>query len=666
MLGKKSEEPQTDQNRVPKAGTEITRPKVFRMKKYLSFFLPLMFVMTVPAFGAVSVSSPGNGADVTTPFTLTADASDCSNQTVSSMGYSLDSSSDTTIVKGTSIDAKVPSSTGKHTLHVKAWGSQGASCVTDVAIDVTGAAATSDGVTVSSPGNGSTVTSPFEVSATSETCDGQAVSGMGYSLDSSSNTTIEHGTTSLVEQISASAGQHTIHVKSWGNQGAGCVANIGVDVSGVGASPDSAGSSTSTDGITVASPGNGATVGSPFALSAQASSCSGQAVSGMGYSLDSSSSTTIVHNSTTVAASISASAGKHTLHVKSWGNEGAGCVANVAINVSSAAAAAATVSSGEGISVSSPSNGATVSSSFDVVASASTCSGQAVTGMGYSFDNSSDTITESGKALDAPASTSSGTHTLHVKSWGVNGAGCVASLTINVGAGSSSSTSGPSIPSSAVSVSSIQALGNWQMAYDTGTNGSASGNMALVGSPTINGSTRRFITKYTSGGGERYWVSFGDDTGATNFEYDAWVYFDGTQGDVANLEMDMNQTMSNGQTVIYGFQCDGYNNVWDYDRNGGTPTNYKDEWVQSKVPCEIRSWSRDTWHHIQITYSRSGGNVTYHSVWLDGKEHAINATVPSAFALGWGPVLLTNFQVDGLGSSGTANLYLDKLTISRW
>ena len=72
------------------------------------------------------------------------------------------------------------------------------------------------------------------------------------------------------------------------------------------------------------------------------------------------------------------------------------------------------------------------------------------------------------------------------------------------------------------------------------------------------------------------------------------------------------------------------------------------------------------WHHVQISYSRnSSGYVTYHSVWLDGSESQINATVPSAFALGWAPVLLTNFQIDGIGS-GSNTVYLDKVTISRW
>ncbi|MFP5206374.1 MAG: hypothetical protein ACLGSH_13535 [Acidobacteriota bacterium] len=72
------------------------------------------------------------------------------------------------------------------------------------------------------------------------------------------------------------------------------------------------------------------------------------------------------------------------------------------------------------------------------------------------------------------------------------------------------------------------------------------------------------------------------------------------------------------------------------------------------------------WHHIQISYSRdSSGYVSYHSVWFDGAESPINATAFSAFALGWPPVLLTNFQVDGFGS-GSNTIYLDKVTISRW
>ena len=52
------------------------------------------------------------------------------------MGYSFDNSPDAAIVNNTWLQANVSSATGSHTLHVKAWGNQGAVCVTDVAIYV--------------------------------------------------------------------------------------------------------------------------------------------------------------------------------------------------------------------------------------------------------------------------------------------------------------------------------------------------------------------------------------------------------------------------------------------------------------------------------------------------------------------------------------------------
>ncbi|HEX3661975.1 MAG TPA: hypothetical protein VHU89_11115, partial [Acidobacteriaceae bacterium] len=59
------------------------------------------------------------------------------------------------------------------------------------------------------------------------------------------------------------------------------------------------------------------------------------------------------------------------------------------------------------------------------------------------------------------------------------------------------------------------------------------------------------------------------------------------------------------------------------------------------------------------------GNITYKSVTLDGTTHTINATAFNARSLGWGSSIVTNFQVDGKGS-GSATVYLDKLTVSRW
>ena len=211
---------------------------------------------------------------------------------------------------------------------------------------------------------------------------------------------------------------------------------------------------------------------------------------------------------------------------------------------------------------------------------------------------------------------------------------------------------------------------NWKDAYDTGTSGSsgtATGAMSLTNAPSMSGNAREFATTYLDSGGERYYVSFGSDTASMNFFYDVWVYLPGSPADIANLEFDMNQVISNGQTVIYGFQCDGYSNTWDYTENSGTPQIPIDHWIKSAAACNIHDWSTETWHHVQVSYSRdNSGNVTYNSVWLDAVEQQINTTVPSAFALGWGSTLLTNFQVDGLGASGSSTAYLDDLTVYRW
>jgi hypothetical protein len=316
------------------------------------------------------------------------------------------------------------------------------------------------------------------------------------------------------------------------------------------------------------------------------------------------------------------------------------------------------------VTVNSPSNGAEVPSPFSVSADASTCSSQPVSTIGYSLDNSTDTSTVSGSSLDVQVSAGPGSHTVHVKAWGNQGAACDTDIAFTVQAGVSASV----VPALALSVSSIESLSNWISVFDTATgSGGASGVTSIVSSPSQNGHAREFTTRFANSTGARFSVSFGDDETSTNFFYDGWVYLDNSSSKIANLELDMNQTMENGQTALFGFQCDGYTSTWDYTKNAGTPTAPKDQWVHSGAYCNPRSWSINTWHHVQVYYSRDeAGNITYHSVLLDGAQQDINATVNSAFALGWGPTLTTNLQVDGLGTSGSANVYLSNLIIYRW
>lgn len=411
--------------------------------------------------------------------------------------------------------------------------------------------------------------------------------------------------------------------------------------------------------VTVTSPVSNSVVGIPFVLTATAGPCSSQPVAAMGYSLDA-GSTTIV-NAASINAQVSALVGSHILHVKSWGNQGAGCVTDVPIMVSQSAAAALFTD----LTVSQPSPGAKLVSPFALTASITKCQSQTVAAMGYSIDDSSNTTIVNGAALNVQAFSPVGAHTIHVKSWGNQGASCVSNIAVNV-VPSPTST----LPSSAIAVNGIQTLANWQAAIDTvtGTSGATSGNSYLVNSPTLSGRSRKFVTNYTNYEAERYHVSFGADTWATNFLYDGWFYLPSPSNNIAILEFDMNQVMANGQTVIFGFQCDSWSKTWDFTANAGTPQRYSDIWLHSAAGCNVQNWATNAWHHVQISYSRDGvGNVTYKSVWLDNVQQDLYITVPSAFALGWSPTLLTNFQVGGMTSAAqTVTVYMDKLTVYRW
>lgn len=412
---------------------------------------------------------------------------------------------------------------------------------------------------------------------------------------------------------------------------------------------------------TVSSPENSSTVSSPFTLSASANNCSNQDISSMGYSLDASTQTTVV-NASAINTSVSAAVGGHTIHVKAWGNGGAVCVTDVAVTVASSAAASSSSTSSGDPSVSTPNNGASVTSPFSLSASSSSCDGQPTTTIGYSVDDSSSTTTVSGTVLNTSVSVGTGGHTVHVKSWGNGGASCVSNVAVTVTATSSAA------PSNATNVSNLQVTGSWSAIHDSGTPGSSSGSTSLTSSPSRSGNARHMNTSYNDYGGERYMASFSDDASAQNFVYDAWVYIQDTATGIANIEMDLNQVIGNGWTVIMGFQCDGWSGTWDYTANKGSATSPNDQWVHSGAKCNPKSWGVNAWHHVQIAFTHdASGNVTYQSVTLDGAQQSINAKVFSGFALGWGKTVLTNFQVDG-GTSYAygSNVYLDDLTVSYW
>ena len=123
--------------------------------------------------------------------------------------------------------------------------------------------------------------------------------------------------------------------------------------------------------------------------------------------------------------------------------------------------ALATASAVAQTAIYSPANGSQVGSPFTLNMAASSCSGQAVSAVGYSLDNSTQAAIFQVNYMNGPVSTSAGWHVLHVKVWNRYGAFCPTDLSIDVVPGASatgSSNATSVIPANAIGVGGIQTM----------------------------------------------------------------------------------------------------------------------------------------------------------------------------------------------------------------
>jgi len=295
------------------------------------------------------------------------------------------------------------------------------------------------------------------------------------------------------------------------------------------------------------------------------------------------------------------------------------------------------------------------------------CDGLTPISFGYTIDNKSKFVLGvTGHDINTTDQTmSAGTHTIHFTSWNVKGM-CPVVDTSFTATEAVGHTTGHTIPSNAISTGSLDGASNWEWNHDPGTPGESRGSSLYpANSETLDGASRELYFTYSDNGGEIYHLTFAHDATVTHFVYDTYIYLiDPSQ--IQNIEMDMNQVMSDGRTVIFGTQCASGSGTFEFTKvaNGGT------HWYPSNIPCHPKAWTANTWHHVQIASHRdSDGVVTYDWVNLNGTYTDFkDASGSSAENLGW-PIgdLLLNFQLDGDGAGGEPiTAYIDKMTIYRW
>ena len=227
----------------------------------------------------------------------------------------------------------------------------------------------------------------------------------------------------------------------------------------------------------------------------------------------------------------------------------------------------------------------------------------------------------------------------------------------------------PVIPANAIYadlIHPVSPVNPWKACvHDLGTPGDAncSNNYPVTG--IFEDDTRTFAMTYTGAGGVRWADTFANDTATTHYVYDTVVQSP-DWSHVANLELDINQVKADGNTAILGTQCGSYSKTWEITRIG---SDGKWHWFPTNVFCNPLTWTPNTPHHVRIFGTMTASGVsTYIGVELDGQYSAFtNGTAATGKDLAWGVgVNLANFQIDGLGASGTATISSDRLTIIRW
>ncbi|HYL98660.1 MAG TPA: Ig-like domain-containing protein, partial [Blastocatellia bacterium] len=211
---------------------------------------------------------------------------------------------------------------------------------------------------------------------------------------------------SINPAISMTPGTHTVIVRAWDSTGAFGDQTLTLTVvAGV--------------SVTVPSPANNASVSSPVAISASASS--GHAITGWHIYVDSNE----VYTGgpvTSIDPGIDMSTGAHTVIVRAWDSTGAFGDQTLTLNVGS--------SSGVVVSVTSP--GDEITTSSPVAFNATAGSNNPITGWHIYVDGNDSFSGEAQDSITPTLSMSTGTHTIVVRAWDGTGAFGDRTLTVTI------------------------------------------------------------------------------------------------------------------------------------------------------------------------------------------------------------------------------------------
>jgi hypothetical protein len=200
-------------------------------------------------------------------------------------------------------------------------------------------------------------------------------------------------------------GTHKVVVRAWDTSGVYGDQTLNLTV-------------TNKPAVAVSTPTIGSNVVSPINIHASATGSNGQSIAGWRVYLD---GVTAYQASAVGAinASVSASAGPHTLLVRAWDSSGAYGDQSLSVQVKTVA-----------VNINIPTNGVSVASPVNVVATA--LSANPITGWRVYIDSLSSFNQSGGNQLDINLGPASGTHTVLVRAWDTTGSYGDQTITVTV------------------------------------------------------------------------------------------------------------------------------------------------------------------------------------------------------------------------------------------
>jgi hypothetical protein len=322
-----------------------------------------------------------------------------------------------------------------------------------------------------------------------------------------------------------------------------------------------------------------------------------------------------------------------------------------------------------GVTVSSPTNGSTVTSPIHVVAAAT--STNPITAIRIYVDNVS-VYTISSSKIDTSLAVSDASHNLVIQAWDSTGAVFKQAVTVSATGTAPTPTPTPTPtpnpglpapPATAVTKVDIDQMTGWQSctvcAGAAGSGPVATFAMAQnQASPAMDGKSVKFSIRGTTPYSDAlWWKQLGAANSASNFKYDLYFYL--TQPQLAQaLEFDANQAIGN-ERFIFGTQCNikgsavGHWDVWG---------NANGNWLSTGIACTAPS--AFVWHHLTWEFKRTATQVIFVGLTYDGVTHYVNKTYtarPSSVS-----ELNVAFQMDGDSHMDSYSAWLDKISLTYW